>query len=365
MLGLGVVAAVTVALHCPAASPAGAALPTWSPDSAVMAFAAPQEETAAIAIARPTAARPSDVWLSYDSPPVKLAWSARGNAIAFQKRTGAIEVLTLGRPSFSRELVHAEFGKTTELGDWSPSGRELVFVRDGHIHVLDSSTGAIRYLVDGFHPTWSPDGREIAYASGGELRAIGPDGRGARTIAGGLAPVEAIAWSPDAARLAFVGRVIGIVPRAGGVPEYTVPAEPPLAWRANGIFYNLEQVAPVQTAPWRFDPDTGSATRLLRLPVKYDAHLTAVSPDGRRVGYELDVDYRPVGIRVIDAGRDEPLVACTGSARADRVRGSRLNDVIRVPGGGVDRVTCGRGRDTVYADRRDIVAHDCERVLRS
>src|SRR5436190_16044716 len=34
----------------------------------------------------------------------------------------------------------------------------------------------------------------------------------------------------------------------------------------------------------------------------------------------------------------------------------------RVNGGGRDRVTCGRGSDIVYADRRDRVARDCERL---
>jgi hypothetical protein len=40
------------------------------------------------------------------------------------------------------------------------------------------------------------------------------------------------------------------------------------------------------------------------------------------------------------------------------------DDMIRVNRGGRDRVTCGRGREIVYADRRDRVARDCERVTR-
>ena len=71
------------------------------------------------------------------------------------------------------------------------------------------------------------------------------------------------------------------------------------------------------------------------------------------------MNYARGGVRIVDAfGRnDQPLLACRGTAHPDRVRGSRLNDVIRVNGGG-------SGRDTVYADRSDIVAPDCERVLR-
>jgi hypothetical protein len=85
--------------------------------------------------------------------------------------------------------------------------------------------------------------------------------------------------------------VIGLVARSGGRPAYTVPAEPPVAWRPNGIFYN-------------------------------------------------------------------------GTPHADVLHGSALNDVIRVNGGGRDRVTCARGSDVVYADRRDRIARDCERVTR-
>jgi hypothetical protein len=71
-------------------------------------------------------------------------------------------------------------------------------------------------------------------------------------------------------------------------------------------------------------------------------------------------------VRIVreDGRYDQPLLACRGTSRSDRVRGSRLNDVIRVNSGGRDRVTCGTGRDVVYADRRDRVARDCEHVVR-
>jgi hypothetical protein len=39
------------------------------------------------------------------------------------------------------------------------------------------------------------------------------------------------------------------------------------------------------------------------------------------------------------------------------------NDLVNVRGGGVDRVDCGRGRDTVVVDLADKV-RGCERVLR-
>ena len=48
------------------------------------------------------------------------------------------------------------------------------------------TTGDVRYLTDGLHPTWAPDGLSIAYAAGKELREIGPDGGPPRTIASAL-----------------------------------------------------------------------------------------------------------------------------------------------------------------------------------
>lgn len=162
-------------------------------------------------------------------------------------------------------------------------------MRDFQVYVLDLETGEARYLTVGAHAVWSPDGLEIAIASGRNIYGIHPDGTGFRTIANVDSEISSLVWSPDSTRLAFVGRVIGLVARFNGSPAYTVPAEPPLAWRPNGIFYNLTRVAPVQTAVWRFDPDTGETTQLTHLPVKFDARLVDVSGDGLRVAYQLDV----------------------------------------------------------------------------
>lgn len=63
----------------------------------------------------------------------------------------------------------------------------------------------------------------------------------------------------------------------------------------------------------------------------------------------------------------------SGSREADRMRlgrgrdgasGGRGGDVIHARDGQRDEVTCGRGRDKVFADRRDRVRRSCERVFR-
>ena len=109
--------ALAHAVNCSPAQPPAAALAAWSPDGAHIAYTVPYDETAAIQLAEPGAPLPIGGYVSYDSAPVELVWSPLGDAIAFEKRTGAIEVLSLGRNGGSRELVHAEAGKTTDLGD--------------------------------------------------------------------------------------------------------------------------------------------------------------------------------------------------------------------------------------------------------
>jgi serralysin len=60
-------------------------------------------------------------------------------------------------------------------------------------------------------------------------------------------------------------------------------------------------------------------------------------------------------------GRDVIL----GQSGSDSVNGGSGNDTIRVDqpkGERADRVECGKGYDTVYANRRDLVPRNCEDV---
>jgi hypothetical protein len=62
-----------------------------------------------------------------------------------------------------------------------------------------------------------------------------------------------------------------------------------------------------------------------------------------------------------------------GTAKADRIAGTKGPDTVKsgagadrvsVRGGGRDSVRCGKGRDRVSADRSDRVGRDCEVVKR-
>jgi len=54
-----------------------------------------------------------------------------------------------------------------------------------------------------------------------------------------------------------------------------------------------------------------------------------------------------------------------GGLGRDRLEGDAGNDTIRARDGQRDVIDCGSGRDTVVADRIDVVSRNCERVRRS
>jgi Ca2+-binding RTX toxin-like protein len=53
-----------------------------------------------------------------------------------------------------------------------------------------------------------------------------------------------------------------------------------------------------------------------------------------------------------------------GGPGADTISGGGGDDVVKARDGFRDRIRCGGGRDFVLADRQDVVARDCERVVR-
>src|SRR5438132_2221378 len=146
-------------IQCHAAEPQSAGLATWSPNGRSVAFAIPaladpsdlSSGTAVIARTDPGAARFTGLAVNWESPPTRLLWAPVGDTLAWQERTGAISVATQGRFHEEREIVHAQFGTVTELGDWSPDARRLVFTRDAHVYTVDVFTGEIRHIADGLH----------------------------------------------------------------------------------------------------------------------------------------------------------------------------------------------------------------------
>jgi hypothetical protein len=315
--------------------------PVWSPDGRRLAF-----EDGGIRVGRADGRRSQRIVASGTAP----AWSPDGSQIAFADRRGGIYLVGAdGR--HQRRL--SEQGLSPE---WSPDGREIAFAiaRVGDVFILTLESGDVRRLTrsdaaDGCRsvyeaPKWSPDGAEIALQvrgvcswtlhESGYAATIRPDGTGLRDIAL-PAPgwMDAIAyspvWAPDGSRLAI--------------------AQDPGQGTDAGLFERIEIVTRV-----------GGVLRSIR--------STATPQDWQPVCSQRG-SVRPDRIR----GRAAGDLACglggddtiTGGAGRDRLFGEDGNDRFFARDGEFDIVGCGAGRDTVVADRSDLVGRDCERVTRA
>jgi Ca2+-binding RTX toxin-like protein len=129
-------------------------------------------------------------------------------------------------------------------------------------------------------------------------------------------------------------------------------------------------------------PGNNSATLVLGLRA-----ATSRSPAGRSSGKTFrgtprsdrivgtagdDVIRGLGGGDVLDgrAGRDKLYGGAgddvlNGGPGVDAIFAGAGRDVVRVAAGSRDSVSCGTGRDIVFADRADAVSHDCEVVRRS
>ncbi len=197
------------------------------------------------------------------------------------------------------------------IGDqptWSPDGSEILFVRDFDIYVLSlSDSSVVRLTQNGssLFPRWSPDGSQIAFTCGhsGEICIVDTDGGNGTSldIGGGIAD-----WSPNGARLVFVGEPAGegsndlwVIDRDGENRHRLSSGQWPWVenprWSPDGKMIAL--TAPEwgdslkRTAIWLIGPDGSGACRL--------THGRAAEPswssDGSSIVYSSALS-RKVGV---------------------------------------------------------------------
>ena len=204
---------------------------------------------------------------------VTPVWSPAGDTLAYVSFAQDAPAGTFVTSLF---LINPDGGGRTQLTGptsmdrqpvWSPDGTRIAFVStadangDGVIDMLADATSVSVINRDGTglltlaacdpFPealAWSPDGARIAYTYQGSLYTVDSATAGATfQLTGGGFNADALAWSPDGSAIAFTseGRLY-VVPAEGGTP---VPLTPEGVYAAQPAWSPLTSAEPTIESP--------------------------------------------------------------------------------------------------------------------
>jgi Tol biopolymer transport system component len=319
-----------------------------------------------------------------DSDP---AWSPDGSMLAFSSdRDGDREIYVMDAKNGAiDQLTHNSIADWDPT--WAPTGARIAFVRtwNGRIITMRADGSRQERLTSVRRryqaPAWSPNGKSIAVLGRKGLEMLDLASRRVRRVPRvGEGPV---AWSPDGTRIAFTHQMDGgcdvyeVPPRKLQAPATPVPCVGLVISRPNGrvikSWYNRDQdySGPV------WSPD-GTA---MVLGVYSELHTFRFGVAGsfRSLGVDgADPSWQPlcsigggVGADVLRGTNGRDLVCgfdgndrLNGGKGADRLFGGSGDDNVLARDGVFDVIGCGAGRDSVTADRSDLLGVDCERIRR-
>jgi len=267
------------------------------------------------------------------------SWSHDGSRLAY----GAGGILYTVAPNGTQTRRYLAPKPSLEPA-WRPTSNELAYLTTHGAANTDLWVAGklwARDVVD--QPAWSPDGTQLAIARDDGIYLVTAPGVEQRLIA--VREPRFVTWSRDGSRLGYVanGKLVEIDAGGGAGPGRSVPIEP----GEQPSWNTLDQYA---------SPDAWSPS----LPA-------------RKIG----IGARPgcPGHTVLVENGHALTGSClvSGTAKADVIEGTPLwgdvilggagNDRIHANDRHTDRVDCGPGRDTVWADRSDRLVH-CEVVHR-
>jgi hypothetical protein len=372
--------------------------PSWSADGRLLAVGG---QRGIQVVNADGGAPPVEVTRGPDYAP---SWSPDSARIAFRRGPFPASELWVVQPNGvgPRKLLGGLHDHA--LPAWSPDSREIAVPASNgitiDIHIVDVVTGAVRTVapspIHDLAPSWSRDGSTIAFRSGRdndpEINVVQRDGSNWRRWISGRDPsfardtdvlayvradgVWAETGPTGSTRLVARDDVLGRVdwrPVSGELPDFAFSAGGRCL--RYGIYVVLDGVERRITNPCEF-----SGSGLVRGTPFSDFLRGSPGPDrllglGRKDHLDagagndvLDGDggwdtlLGGAGADVLIGGADPDTIV--GGPGRDRVDAGAERDTILVRDGSRDTVVCGVGNDSVDADRLDVVDASCERVRR-